>query len=100
MSAAERQWLVTAWKSGRTSLHQLKASQQFSAANWRAPAIPDLPTLRAPVNVVNVASRMAATLDTGLKSQRRQINSDLQSAFTFFTHRLPTAAAKLVGFCT
>jgi hypothetical protein len=97
-SALDRQWLITAWNTGRTTFHQLKARSVNLRSRIEVPDMPDFSTIREPAIIAgSIAGRAAATIDSGIQSQRRQFTSDLQSAFAFFTHRLPATAAKLLG---
>jgi hypothetical protein len=60
--------------------------------------MPGFSAIREPARIAgSIAGRMAATLDNGIQSQRQQFTTDLQSALSFFTHRLPATAAKLLG---
>jgi hypothetical protein len=97
-AALDRQWLITAWKTGRTSFNQLTAHSVDLRNLVEVPDMPDSSTIREPAKIAgSIAGRMAAKFDSGIQSQRRQFTSDLLSAFSFFTHRLPATAAKLVG---
>jgi hypothetical protein len=97
-TALDRQWLITAWKTGRTSFHQIKAHSVDLRSRIEVPDMPEFSTIGEPAKIAgSIAGRMAATLDSSLQSQRQQFTSDLHSAFAFFIHRLPATAAKLVG---
>lgn len=97
-SALKRQWLITAWKTGQTSFNQLKVHSADLRSRLDVPQMPDFSTIREPSRIVGaIAGRMAVAFDSGIRLQRQQFTSDLQSAFSFFTHRLPATAAKLVG---
>jgi hypothetical protein len=97
-SALKSQWMISAWKTGRTSFHQLKAQSVDLRSRLEIPKMPVFSTIGEPSKIAgSIAGRIAAGLDSSLQSQWQQFTSELQSAFSFFTHRLPATAARLVG---
>jgi hypothetical protein len=97
-SALDRQWLIAAWNSGRASIHQIRVHSIGFRDRVTVPKMPDFSTILEPTEIAgSIAGRTAATLDSGIQLQLRQVNSDLRIAVSFFVQRLPASAAKLVG---
>jgi hypothetical protein len=97
-SALDRQWLIAAWNSGRASIHQIRVRSIGLRDRVTVPKMPDFSTILEPTEIAgSIAGRTAATLDSGIQLQLRQVSSDLRTAVSFFAHRLPASAAKLAG---
>jgi len=98
ITVADREWLAAAWKTSRTNFGQLQARAKDlprRAERWRLPGA----SIVEPVEVAgSTAGRALATLGRGMDSEQRQLTSDMQTAFSFFTYRLPASVGKLVGW--
>jgi hypothetical protein len=97
-SAFGREWLISAWNSGRSSIHQLRVNSTGLVSRVTIPKMPELSTILEHTEAAgSIAGRAAATFDSGIQLHLRQVNSDLRTVFSFFARRLPASAAKLVG---
>jgi hypothetical protein len=99
ISAADREWLVAALKTGRIQLGRLQAQATELPRRARVVELPGVAAIVEPTEVAGMtAGRALANLDRGMQSEQQQLNSDIKAAVTFFAYRLPASMARLVGW--
>jgi hypothetical protein len=92
----QNQLLIATWKTTQTGINHLKTYSDELSSHVEVPNFSQLITMIEPEFRGSIASRAAASLDS-VQLQQKQFASDLRLAISFFTHRLPATAAKLVG---
>ncbi|HEV3338803.1 MAG TPA: hypothetical protein VG125_00555 [Pirellulales bacterium] len=96
ITAADREWLATAWKTSRAHLGQWRPRAGVLPGRTESLKLPGLaPVVEA---AGSTAGRGLAALDRSMASEQQQLASDAKAAFSFFTYRLPTSMARLVGW--
>lgn len=99
IDAADREWLATTWKTSRTTLGQLRSQIRTVSGRTDVVKLSNLSAIIKPAEAAgSSAGRALATLDRSMQSQQQQLASDAKATFAFFTRRLPTSVAKLVGW--
>lgn len=95
--AIQSQWLTAAWRTGQRNFNELKARSDSLSSCIVSPRFPRLFRIVEPPELQGaISGGVAATLD-GVDVQGKQWMSDLKCAFSFFTHRLPITAVKVLG---
>lgn len=98
ISPREGAQLMAAWQASRVHVAawpaRLKdAARRFEAIELRSPA-----TIRPSWEIADATpQRLRRKLSAAVSSQRQEFAAGMKSAYAFFTHRLPTSVAILVG---
>jgi hypothetical protein len=97
LTAADRERVVRAWKTGHESLMRLRLHAFTPRHEMSNP--PDLSPIVEPAEAAgSTVGQVLATLDRGMESEQEKLAFDAKAAFSFFAHRLPASIAKLVGW--
>lgn len=98
LTAADRAWVVAAWKTGHKNLVRLRA-RGLPRANSEIPKLPDLAPIAEPAEAAgSTVGHVLATLDRGMEAEQQKLAFEAKAAFSFFAHRLPVGIARLVGW--
>lgn len=97
MSEADRQQLIEAVKAGRASLAQVAHAIKKVDVKLPWPSLTQDGRLTAEEEARASAARAMTAFDRRVQTQRSQLAAGAESAFDFFTVRLPQSMAILVG---
>jgi hypothetical protein len=99
ITAADREWLATTWRTTQANFNQLQARARALPARAEILKLPGVSTIVEPAETAgSTTGRALATLDRGMLWQQQQLADDAKTAFSFFTYRLPASLARLVGW--
>lgn len=97
ITAADREWLQTAWRRSRANLSQLHERATNLPGRSDLLNVSGYSAIIEPAETAGSATgRALAMLDRGMTSQQQQLTSDSRAAVSFFVERLPASLAKLV----
>jgi hypothetical protein len=99
ITTADREWLATAWNTGRVNLGQWQARALDLPVRMEISELPDLSAIVQPAESAgSTAGRALATLDRGMLSEQQRLTAGAKSGLSFFAYRLPAGVARLVGW--
>jgi hypothetical protein len=95
---ADREWLVQSLKNTQKTLDQVDSlirDLPDRTANWKLPPISVIADQAESIG--STAGHALVVLDRGMASEQKRLKSEVQSAVSFFTRRLPDSMARLAG---
>ncbi len=97
ISAAQRDQLLAAWRSGQSLAQAWKGRVHSAASRAREIELID-PTLMVPrLNTARAVTRVRTSLDIAVTAPQRELAAGMKSAYDFFARRLGASIAQLVG---
>jgi hypothetical protein len=98
VAAADRDQFLAAWQAGQTSMVDLSQRMQRLSIQVRLPARVESAMLFSEVERAGDATeRAVARWDAAAATRRQELAADVKSACRFFTRRLPTSLALVMG---
>lgn len=97
ISAAQRDQLLAAWRSGQSLALAWKGRVHSAAGRAREIELID-PALMVPrLNTTRAVTRIRTSLDRAVTAPQRELAAGMKSAYDFFARRLGASIAQLVG---
>jgi|GEM_PF-6509718 len=93
-----REWMIRTVKKSRATLEELRSSARVLPIRPKELKLPHFSELLEPAKVAGSSTgHVYLILDERLATEQKLLVSELKSAYSFFTHRLPTGIVKLAG---
>ena len=97
LTDTEREKLVRLWKVSRIDISELQRRARELPGQTQDWKLPPASVMIQPVNVAGAKLGHAlVTLEQGMETEQKRLTSELKSAASFFTYRLPASVGKLV----
>lgn len=92
------EWLIQSVNKSHATFEQLHSRTPTLPIRFESLKLPTVAQLTEPAKVAgSTASQAFTMLDRGLETEQKRLTSEVRSAFSFFTYRLPMSLAKLAG---